>query len=104
MSGDLPSEEIPIIIYDQFPADWKHLTGAEKAACKALLRSLQSNPYSPELQRKCILHEDELFEYPLTDGRSIFWKVRHPSLSITELNMEVLLVAIDRTSRSTRKK
>jgi mRNA-degrading endonuclease RelE of RelBE toxin-antitoxin system len=91
--------KIEIAIYDEFGADWKKLTPKARAEGKALLAQLQDDPYEPNLQRRCIIHDDEVFEYALGGGYSLFWKVHHPSLSITELNMQVLLVAIDPTSK-----
>ena len=87
------ADEVHIIIYDDFADDWNSLESEAQAQGKALFTTLQFNPYEPELQRKCIIH-DELFEYPLQGGYSIFWKVH--TLSI--LKMEVLVVAIDRSS------
>lgn len=92
--------KVEVVIYDQFEADWKKLTPKARAEGKILLAQLQENPYEPSLQRKCTIHDGELFEYALDGGYSLFWKVHHPSLSITELNMQVLLVAIDPTSKS----
>jgi hypothetical protein len=92
--------KIEIAIYDQFEADYSEkLTRQARDELKALLLRLQDNPYEPGLQRRCIIHDDEVFEYALDGGYSLFWKVHHPSLTITELNMRVLLVAIERTSK-----
>ncbi|MFZ0313689.1 MAG: hypothetical protein WAL85_13355 [Candidatus Korobacteraceae bacterium] len=92
--------QIEIEIYDDFPADYQEkLSTKARAELKTLLAQLQVNPYEPSLQKKCILHEDEVFEYPLSGGYSILWKVHHPGLSITALDMKVFLLAIERTSK-----
>ena len=91
---------IDIEIYDDFPADYQEKLSPEaRAEVKALLAQLQVNPYEPSLQQKCILQEHEIFEYPLSGGYSILWKVHHPGLSITTLDMQVLLVSVERTSK-----
>jgi hypothetical protein len=91
---------IQIEIYDDFPADYQEkLSTKSREELKTLLAQLQVNPYEPSLQKKCILHGDEVFEYPLSGGYSILWKVHHPGLSITALDMKVFLLAIERTSK-----
>jgi mRNA-degrading endonuclease RelE of RelBE toxin-antitoxin system len=87
--GRVP-DEVPIIIYDDFAADWHKLGSEAQAQVKQLLRTLQVNPYEPNVQRKCLLH-GERFEYPLDGGYSIFWKVHHTSI----MKMKVLLLAIE---------
>jgi hypothetical protein len=95
--------QIKIEIYDDFAADYqKELSTKARGELKTLLAQLQANPYEPSVQKKCILHEDEVFEYPLSGGYSIFWKVHRPSLSITALDMTVFLLAIERTSTKKR--
>ena len=89
--------------YDEFPDDFVKLTGKAQAELDALLLRVQANPYEPALQRECILHEGDLFEYPLDGGVSIFWRVHHPSLSVTELEMTVWLIKIARTSKAKKK-
>ena len=83
-------DEVDIIIYDDFAADWQKLGREAQAQGKELLRTLQVNPYDPNVQRKCILH-GERFEYPLEGGYSIFWRVHHTTI----MKMEVLLLAIE---------
>ncbi len=95
--------QIQIEIYDDFAPDYQEkLSTKAREELKTLLAQLQINPYEPSVQKKCILHQREVFEYPLSSGYSIFWKVHHPVLSITALDMQVFLLAIERTS--TKKK
>ena len=58
---------------------------------------LQANPYDPALQEECLLHEEGRLEYPLHGGKSIPL-IQDQSLSVTELNMEVWLLAVDRST------
>ncbi len=94
---------IPIEIYDEFSDDFVKLTDEAQSEVKDLLVQLQDNPYEPELQKQCFLHDGERFEYPLDGGVSIFWKVHHPSLSVTKLKMTVWLEKIAPTSKLKKK-
>lgn len=83
--------EVPIIIYDDFAADYGRLESESQDQVKELLRILQNNPYDPDMQRKCLPHDDDRFEYPLSGGYSIFWRVHHTTI----MKMEILIVAIE---------
>jgi len=85
-------------IYDAFGTDFQKLSASEKQQVGSLLEALRTNPYEPELQKKCLLHREEVFEYPLDGGHSVFWKVYYPSLSVTELSGKVHILAIERRS------
>lgn len=95
---------ITIEIYDEFPHDFVHkLTPKAQSEVKALLATLQTNPYDPSLQRHCLLHDGDLFEYPLDGGLSIFWRVRDRSLSVTDVtDMTVWLLEIARSSKAAK--
>jgi hypothetical protein len=95
---------VTIEIYDEFPYDFVHkLTPRAQSEVKALLATLQASPYDPALQRRCLLHESDLFEYPLDGGFSIFWRVRDRNLSVTDVTgMTVWLLKIARTSKGTK--
>jgi len=95
---------ITIEIYDEFPYDFVHkLTPEAQSEVKALLAALQTNPYDPALQRQCLLHDGDLFEYPLDGGFSIFWRVRDRNLSITDVSgMTVWLLKVARSSKAAK--
>ncbi len=95
---------ITIEIYDEFPYDFVHkLTPEAQSEVKALLAELQANPYDPTLQKQCLLHENDLFEYPLDGGFSIFWRVRDRSPSVTDVaGITVWLLKIARSSKATK--
>jgi hypothetical protein len=67
-----PAEVRP---YDDFPDDVEDLCADCQAELDELLTRLEW-PYDPSLQRACILHEDEIFEYRLAHGSRVFWEVR----------------------------
>ncbi len=92
---------VTVEIYDQFPTDCRRkLTATARRELNDLLVRLQANPYEPKLQRECLLHEDELFEFPLDGGLSIYWKVTDAKVSVTDLSgITVWLVKIARSSR-----
>jgi len=95
---------ITIEIYDEFPYDFVHkLTPKAQSEAKALLAELQANPYDPNLQRQCLLHESDLFEYPLDGGFSIFWRVRDRNLSVADVTgMTAWLLKIARSSKASK--
>jgi hypothetical protein len=95
---------ITIEIYDEFPDDFVHkLTPEAQSEVKALLAALQANPYDPTIQRHCLLHESDLFEYPLDGEFSIFWRIRDRSLSVTDVTgMTVWLLKVARSSKAAK--
>jgi hypothetical protein len=90
---------VAIEIYENFPEDFLHrLTPKAQEEVKVLLARLQVNPYEPQLQRECALHDGELFEYPLDGKLSIFWRVQDSNLSVTNPRMTIWLDKIARSS------
>lgn len=61
--------------YDTFTDDVLALSAGAQAELDDLIARLEW-PYDPPLQRACILHEDDLYEFPLSDGSRVFWVVR----------------------------
>ena len=85
--------DVPIDVYEEFGSDLFDLSGRAQAEVEELLKKLAVNPYDPAIQRKCSLH-GERFEYPLSDGHSVIWKVEVYEGSI--LKMRVLVSAIEK--------
>lgn len=87
--------KIYVHIYRDFGSDFVRLNDKARDQVKALLETLQENPYDPDIQRDSFVH-DERFEYPLDGGYSIFWSVNHFDNSI--MRMDIFVVAIERRS------
>jgi len=93
--------QVTIEIYDEFPTDSRRkLTAKARSELNALFERLQANPYEPKLQRECLLHEDNVFEFALDGGQSIYWKVTDANASVTDLSgITVWLLKIAASSK-----
>jgi hypothetical protein len=76
--------------------DFLDLSEQAQAEDEELFKTLAVNPYDPTLQRRSSLH-GERFEYPLSDGHAVIWRVEVYQGSI--LKMRVLVSAIERRNR-----
>ena len=85
--------EIYVQIHRDVASDFVRLSDKAQDQVRALLLTLQVNPYDPEIQRHSFIH-DELFEYPLDGGYSIFWSVHHFDNSI--MRMDIFVSSIER--------
>jgi hypothetical protein len=56
------------------------------------------NPYSPDIQERCVVHSHDLLEYPLKDGFFLLWKIHSQPMRHSELQFEteVFLLSIER--------
>ncbi len=68
-------EDIPVVVYNEFADDFWKLSPEAREEFDEVFGRLQHHAYEPSLQRKFILHEDEIYEYRFVDGHSIFWRM-----------------------------
>jgi len=95
MAGD---KAINIRIDDDFAEKMNDLPGEALGELRALAITLErdGNPYSPDIQEKCILLAHERLEYPLGDGYVLIWKIHCESFdqSLMHCSLEVYFLDI----------
>jgi hypothetical protein len=92
-------ERVPINAYPNFWEDWSKLPSSVQDEISDLLDKLQTNPYDPALQEKCLIDGSERFAYILQVGYAIYWSVptraSTPSNPLTSFEgMEIHITAV----------
>jgi len=88
------------IVNEDFADEFLRLSSRAQKEFDRFAKILQDtgNPYSPEIQHKCVMRGNDRFEYPLKDGYFLLWKVYSRPVQHSELHfeMEVLLLSLER--------
>jgi len=89
---------IRIEVYKEFAGDFLGMSDRAQEEFNYFANFIQAreNPYAPELQSRCTIHENELIEYPLGEGVIVLWKVRSQTFGIFPSQIYVVILSIER--------